>query len=658
MRLFGKGLAAFICALSLLIIAPLTEATSLEKLTWLPLLTVNIKKLQPDKNCPQNQINDLKVDKSDGQINSDIGLLNWDLDCGQSDAQNNRALSETQKNDLVKQLFTQIGQLPSFKLRFKTINLFSDLFKNTFSSSLFLTKTDSALFSTLINDLLKAKLTLDLTTKKLTIEVVVKLQKLSRYIDLTEPQQRYLNNNLTVHYQSDLNRWFQGKFNIEWHGEVAEFAQRLSLSASGHVDLLKQNITLSALLVNAKKVTISLSEKQSWKTSYIKLKLSAPAFFNYEQLKIEKLPLHLRIGSSTLLTKVPRGKSRRIRIDKQKLPPLFMQLITRGKENSLLVDWTVALLNQKLTGKLFIDSEKVQLQLLENHIILHTLVKASARYVDGLDLFEIEKGMIKLNLLVKYQRKQKTVTFVSSLSADDVAGKHDDILFDGLSFSSDLDYFIDKKIMIQKDKQQLKIENLFVGVPIQALQIDAQINAGEPIVQHFKARLLGGRLDFDDFKLTPPSQTILNIAGVSLSEIIKFSAYPEIQSKAIIDGMLPLSLTINGPEITEGMIFARPPGGYIKVPESTVIKAMGNGNADVSFVMQLLSNFQFDTMQGRIEYTSDGESDLKIEIKGISPNISGAQPIHFNYSHQENILKLLKSLRFNDQLTRNIKERY
>ena len=122
--------------------------------------------------------------------------------------------------------------------------------------------------------------------------------------------------------------------------------------------------------------------------------------------------------------------------------------------------------------------------------------------------------------------------------------------------------------------------------------------------------------------------------------------------------MLPLTLTREGPEIKDGVIFARVPGGYIKVPENTVIKAMGRGNPTFSFTMKLLSNFQFDTMQGRIGYTSDGESDLKIEIKGISPTVSGTQPINFNYSHNENILKLLKSLRFNEELVRDIKERY
>ena len=72
----------------------------------------------------------------------------------------------------------------------------------------------------------------------------------------------------------------------------------------------------------------------------------------------------------------------------------------------------------------------------------------------------------------------------------------------------------------------------------------------------------------------------------------------------------------------------------------------------------MLSNLQFDTLQGVIDYAADGESDLKIEMKGINPNVSGTRPVTFNYSHNENILKLLKSLRFNEQLIKQIEERY
>jgi hypothetical protein len=656
----STGIAFFLIFCSIFLSNQSVAANNIESLSWLPFLTANMQRLQPDKNCPQNQVNDLQVNKNGQQINSYIRQVNWDLDCIQSTIKKDQAAIVVDQQKQIVQLLNQLVVLPKFELNLNTINLTSKLIKTTFSSKLSIKKSSSTIFVTFKSNLLKGKISLNLQSKKLLVNANFLLDKLSDYIHLTDLQSYYFHNNLSLSYQSDLNYWQMGRFKADWQGDIPEVAENVKLSIQGEVDLLKKHLTLSTFLVNAQKILMPISEKQSWKTGYIKLKNNGPVLLNYADMKIESLPLHIRLGTSSILTKVERGKSKRTRIDKQKLPPLFMQLAITGMKNNLLVDWGGVLLNQKLSGKLFLDAEFVKLQVLDNSVNLKSLVDSARSYVDGLDLLEIEKGVIKLNILAQYQRHKKIMMFNSQLITDDISGKNDNIIFDGASFNSRLHYQVNdqNEISILEDKQQLKVANLFVGVPIQSLQIDARIEGGEPVVQHFKARLLGGRLDFDDFKLNAPSQTILNVGGISLAEIIKYSAYPEIKSEAVIDGMLPLTLTANGPQIINGIIFARPPGGYIKVPENTVIKAMGRGNPTFSFTMQLLSNFQFDTMLGRIGYTSDGESDLKIEIKGISPTVSGTQPVNFNYSHNENILKLLKTLRFNDELVRDIKERY
>ncbi|PKG39455.1 YdbH domain-containing protein [Psychromonas sp. Urea-02u-13] len=659
MSRLGKGIAFFFLFWGVLLNSRFAVSANIESLNWLPLLTVSMQKLQPNKNCPQNQINDLKVNKKSQQITSSIREVNWDLSCQQSKNTQQDSTSGLDQKE-VSSLLKQLALLPAFTLNLKAINLTSALIKTTLSSNLSIKKNASKIFVRFTSDVLEGDISLNLNSKQLSADVRVLLDRLSHYIHLTEQQSRYLNNTLLLRYKSDLNNWSKGRFEVNWQGVLPEITDHAELSMSGEIDLQQSQLILSTFSLNAKQVLMPISETQSWKTGYIKLKSSGPSIFNYAEMAIKHFPMHLRIGSSHLLSKVERGKSKRIRIDKQKLPPIFMQFTASGSGSYLLVDWVLTSLNQKLAGKLTVDPKWVKLQLVENSIDVKSLIESSRSYVDSLGLLDIKKGMIKLDLVAKYQRNNKTIMLESQLLSDAISGVNDNITFDGVIFESHLHYVVNAQsdISILEDKQQLKVANLFVGLPIQAIQIDATLDAGKPVIQHFKARLLGGRLDFDDFKLNAPSQTILNVGGISLAEVIKYSAYPEIKSEAIIDGMLPLTLTEKGPQITEGLIFARPPGGYIKVPESTVVKAVGQGSPAFSLTMQLLSDFQFDTLQGRIGYTSDGESDLNIEIKGISPAISGTQPINFNYSHSENILKLLKSLRFNDELVRDIKERY
>jgi hypothetical protein len=661
----GKRVAFFILLITSLITNHAALASSIESLAWLPLLSANLKKLQPNKNCPQNLLIDMQVDKKDSIIKSSVGRLNWDLDCSvpaksEKVASTNKAQSFDDNNKQIQLLLQQLSSLASFELKINRINLISHFIESTFSGSLSIQKTSQEVSAVFSSKLIKAQARLDLQSKDFNLDAAVVLEQLPDFIQLTDKQITYLNNDLNLHYQSNLNRWYKGDFQIDWQGKIADFTDSSDLSIIGQVDLIQSQISLSKLLFNAQQVMLSISETERWNTGYIKLKNDQPVVLNYEKPKLEALPISLRIGTSNLLTDVERGKSKRIRIDKQKLPPLLLQLSATGNENKLFVDWTSTLLNQKLTGNLALNPESISLKVSDNKINLVTLVESTKNYVEAIELFDISSGELKLDLSAQYNRNKGSIAFTNVLSSDDISGKKDNILFDGLTLFSHLDYQVDasKKITVKKDVQQINIENLFIGIPLQALQLEATLNAGEPIIQHFKTRLLGGRIDLDDFKMHAPSQTVLNLSGISLAEVIKYSAYPEIQGKGLLDGMLPLLLTKDGPEIADGLIFARAPGGYIKVPENTVIKAMGRGNPAFTLTMQILTNFQFDTLQGNIGYTSDGESDLKFEIKGISPTVSGTQPITFNYSHNENILKLLKSLRFNDELVRDIKENY
>ena len=550
--------------------------------------------------------------------------------------------------------------MPDLQFDVNAVNLFSKLLITALSTQVSIKKKASQFSISLKNEAFKGNVSLNLKDNKLSAEADIQLDKLGNYLQLSEQQSGYLNNHLLLSYQSNLNEWQTGSFKADWQGAIPSFSQQADLSVQGQINLLKELITITSLAANAKEIVMPFSEQQDWQTSYIKIKNSDAVVLSVGQKRIETLPVQIRVGSSQLLTKVERGANKRIRIDKQKLPALYIESSVVGNEEQLLVDWKLTALNQKLAGEVQLTPEWLTFKVQENSLNIKSLVESGKQYVEQLEQLTIEKGTVKVNVLMQYHRLKHTLKLESELVANDIAGKNESIFFDGLAFESRLHYLFDEqsKLSIVEDKQQLNIANLFVGIPIQSIQIDAKAEGGKPVIQHFKARLLGGRVDFDDFKVYAPSETILNVSGISLADVIKYSAYPEITAKGIIDAMLPLKLTQAGPEITAGIIFARAPGGYIKVPENTVIKAMGSGNPAFTLTMQILSNFQFDTLLGKLGYTSDGESDLKVEIKGISPTVSGAQPVHFNYSHNENILKLLKSLRFNDELVRDIKERY
>lgn len=592
----------------------------------------------------------------------EIEAIDWDLNCPALQAEERAPGWGLQKENIDLQLnalFDFLALLPETTVSIKSLNLTSDHIQNKLSCSVLIKKNRENIFIRLGGKQLQADLKINLLNRELTLQSSLDLDKIGFVLKQPAPLLTLLNGQLKVSYTAHLSDWGKGAFTFNWQGTLPERAKEAELGLAGKFDLSRDQLTLSKAAFNLKNVSHSLSTQQEWQSRSVSLKLAESASINLSSLQINRLPLHLRVGASALLTKTVRGKTQRIRIDTQKLPPLFASVKMQGGVDEMQIDWRLSLLNQTLTGKALYADKKINVDLPDGHLSLQPLVESLHSYLPAIELLQIKSGELYLQLSLHYDLTTARARLVTHLSAQQIAGEKSNLLFDGMSVKSDLDYLFEKgRVTVYQDKQQLTIENLFVGVPIQALQLDGKMNGGDLLVQHFKARLLGGRVDFDDFKLVAPSQTLINLSGLSLSEVVKYSAYPEIESKAIIDGVLPLSLTVQGPSISNGIISARAPGGYIKVPENTVIAAMGRGNPAFSYTMQLLSNFQFDTLQGNIGYTADGEGELKIAIKGINPNVSGIQPINFNYSHNENILKLLKSLRFNEQLVQQIKERY
>ncbi|MCG6201012.1 YdbH domain-containing protein [Psychromonas antarctica] len=635
-------------------------------LAWLPVLTSNIKLLQPNLNCPQNQITNIQVNKKENQVKVDIAAINWDFNCGkvqtlENPVENN--LSSVIKNKQIGSQFNALfdfsPRLPDTTITIKSLTLTSAFIKNKFISSLLIKKTQQALMFTLKSEGVNAKLTIKLSDKSFMLESAFSLAKIAHLIDLPIELKNNTAEDLSLHYASDLNAWWKGVFSINWQGVLGDLTEQGKMSAEGEIDLLKNQLKLNQLAGDLQNITYKISAQQHWKTNSVRLKLVQPAIINLATMEISSLPLTLHIGNSALQTKVLRGKAQRIRVDTQKLPAVLLTVTAKGRPLAFSLDWRLSSLEQILTGSIVSAGKIIKLTIPSSPLSAQTLVSSLQSYLPILEPLQVEAGNINLQLAVLYDSSNNSGQLKSTLIIDKLAGEYNNVLFDGITGNSELDYRFEKgRITINQDQQQLKIENLFIGIPIQALQFDGRLNAFKPVIDHLKARLLDGRIDVDDLKLTPPSQTVINISAISLSEVIRYSAYPEIQSSAIMDGALPLYLSDQGASIKAGVVFARPPGGYIKVPENTVIEAMGKGNPALAYTLQLLSNFQFDTLQGDIGYTPEGDANLKIKIKGISPNISGIHPINFNYSHQENILKLLKSLRFDEQLLEQIKERY
>lgn len=659
----------------LLISSPLVNANELQAtteqekpfLTWLPLLSSRLKRLQPDQHCPQNQITDLQVVKEKDKINSSIGLIDWDLNCQSPNAAQNSSLKtltltldKSQTAAQLAQFLTFLARLPDSDIVVKSVNLRSDRLKKKLSFNVHLNKTKQAVFIRLSNESGQLTVNVDLLKKDFQLKTEFKSEKFIQYIKLPEAYRELIKGSFTFSYSADLKKWEQGQFAIKSSGDMTPLAENMVLNMAGDINILTKQVSLQRMDLGLTKINYALTNNTVLKAPYIKLTLPQPARIDlYDKINIKTLPVHLRIGGGSMQTKIKPGIKQRIRTNTQKFPALFAKINAQGKSNNLNIDWSISLINSSISGSLNYHSNILTANIKKGQLSAAALIDGLQDYLPAVQNWSVAKGLINYQLNAKYNLQTKSGYVKSLLKGQEIEGQKGTILFDGLAFNSNTDFEVkNANVHIKQGKQQLMLDNLFVGVPVQAMQIDAHSSAGITVIDNFKALLLGGEVTFENLKIQPQSSSVINLSGLSLSEIIKYSAYPAISASGLLDGVLPVTLTSQGVNIEQGVIFARAPGGYIKVPQDDVVKKMASTHPAFAFTLQLLSNFQFDTLQGRIGYTADGEVDINAEIHGMSPDVSGVQPVEFNYSHTENILKLLESLRFSDELTRQIQEKY
>ena len=83
---------------------------------------------------------------------------------------------------------------------------------------------------------------------------------------------------------------------------------------------------------------------------------------------------------------------------------------------------------------------------------------------------------------------------------------------------------------------------------------------------------------------------------------------------------------------------------------------MSQSNLAVQLALDSLSNLLVNDFQARLGMSADGWLDAAVTIRGdnLKPN---RQPVVLNYTHRENVLELLRSLRIGDEISQRVLDR-
>ena len=277
---------------------------------------------------------------------------------------------------------------------------------------------------------------------------------------------------------------------------------------------------------------------------------------------------------------------------------------------------------------------------------------------------EIEQG--KLGMSSEFQwTGESPLTASTELNLTGLGGIYDEISFRGLKLTGSWDILPSLK---SNTPLNLSLAEVQCGIPITDISLQARLlpRSDLPLVtvDKLRADLLGGRIHGSDIRYDHGAELNtfeLKVRGVDLAAVaatMNLGESMELSGK--VDGTIPLELTGEGFRVHDGVFLNQKPGGIIRYLAGA---QSGLGQSPLTAVVQkALEDFHYNLLKASADYKPSGELLVAIHMEGKSPRLDSDRPVHINLNTEQNILSLLKSLRYSeamtDELNKKIQQKY
>jgi len=169
-------------------------------------------------------------------------------------------------------------------------------------------------------------------------------------------------------------------------------------------------------------------------------------------------------------------------------------------------------------------------------------------------------------------------------------------------------------------------------------------------VDNASAKVFSGTFSVSPLLITDFDHIVgqLQIRNLSLPEVLELYQVPGVKVTGLLKADLPFITQGSAISITDGSIEQQGEGGVIQIKDNVTIDQLKLTQPQLRYALELLENLHYDTLHSDVDYKPSGDTKLMINIKGRNPSVE--RPIEFNYSHEENVLQLFRSLRINDSM--------
>lgn len=277
--------------------------------------------------------------------------------------------------------------------------------------------------------------------------------------------------------------------------------------------------------------------------------------------------------------------------------------------------------------------------------------------------FDIISGTLSVEGVYRWWKTRKGFDrkkLIMDLYVRDAGGYYQGIFFSGLNYQ---DYLELLPTLKSSGFSELSVSHVDIGFPVTSASAKIRISESSEgklpflkindlILSLFDGKVKGNDIDVD--MNADEQNLVLLVDGLDLAQIVDLQDLDGLSVTGRLDGSIPVTISANGIKITKGRIVAQEQGGRIQFkPEggSAEIEKSALGS---ELVLRILEDLNYDSLIIDVDYDEDGEMQMKLELKGMNPKVDARRPVHLNLSLQQNLLTLLRGLRFAEGISNDI----
>ncbi len=289
---------------------------------------------------------------------------------------------------------------------------------------------------------------------------------------------------------------------------------------------------------------------------------------------------------------------------------------------------------------------------------------ADARWSDS---HGSDKDRFKQNAAKQNEPKKSNFNLKVKIELDDAGGNIGEVLFSGLSFRHELDIL--PKLQSARISE-INLSHIDSGVTISNISTHLAVGTTKTgplpriLVHDLRGDIFGGNFSGNEliYDLNKAKNNLeIEATGIDLAKIIETQQLDGIAASGRVNGVIPVELNEQGLFIENGSFINATNDGTISYNPAAGTDQLKQ-NVLTGMALDALKDFRYSYLSAGVNFTPDGLLAISLQLKGISPGLDAKRPVHLNINTEQNLLSLLKSLRYaqgvSEKIDKTVRRQY